>query len=189
MCLKIPDISPSVSLIKKSTLLVSTQRMSAIAAEYYHRNHSNWNEDRNINSWYLNYIKHKTRVQHILCIDTDSRWSRRRGRRAKNLISIQQYAHTRRTGAKNYYGQLDISAALPVRTYRTGHPSMDYIRTLLRSEQPVLLWTSRRGRRVIEFPTANLICTEMKLYGICLERSINCFLCFLGSHKYSSFGG
>lgn len=47
---------------------------------------------------------------------------------------------------------------------------------------------SRRGRHVIEFPTANLICTEMKLYGICLERSINCFLCFLGSHKYSSFG-
>lgn len=46
----------------------------------------------------------------------------------------------------------------------------------------------RRGRHVIEFPTANLICTEMKLYGICLERSINCFLCFLGSHKYSSFG-
>lgn len=29
----------------------------------------------------------------------------------------------------------------------------------------------------------------MKLYGICLERSINCFLCFPGSHKYSSFAG
>lgn len=35
----------------------------------------------------------------------------------------------------------------------------------------------RMGEHVIEFPTANLICTEMKLDGVCLERSINCFLC------------
>lgn len=86
-----------------------------------------------------------------------------------------------------YYGQLDISAALPVRTYLLDG-SLAVILSLPLSITDGVR-NRGRGKHVIEFPTANLICTELKLYGICLERSINCFLCSPGSHKYSSFAG
>lgn len=110
-------------------------------------------------SWSLNYILLPFWL-----------WVKEEAARGKELVDIIGENMLMDCSCSMSYGQLDISAALPVWWVRLDARSL-----LLRETH------------VIEFPTANLICTEMKLYGICLAKSINCFLCFPSSHKYSSF--